>query len=215
MEQVLIIANGELDQATAARIQRIAPDGVIAVDGGADHCLALALKPSLILGDLDSLEPQTLAHFVRLGVPIERHPEQKDATDLELALLRAAQEGAKHIILAGALGGRLDMTLSNVLLLTDPRLRHVRVELWQDRETAWLLRPPGGTVSGQPGDTLSLIPLLGDATGITTEGLSYPLRDEILILGLTRGVSNLLAGTTAVVHLREGCLLAVHNPGRA
>jgi thiamine pyrophosphokinase len=215
MEQVLIIANGELDAEAARRIQAFPAECVIAVDGGADHCRALGISPSQIVGDLDSLEPATLAHFEQAGVTIERHPAQKDETDLELALLAAVRQGAKRVILAGALGGRLDMTLPNVLLLLDPRFRDLRVELWQHRQSAWLLRPPGEAIHGQPGDTLSLIPLLGDAEGITTEAFRYPLKDETLAPGQTRGVSNVMTASTARIDLRKGWLLAVHTVGRA
>ena len=215
MKRVLIIANGELDAATASRLRIAAADRLVAVDGGANHCHALGLVPSLIVGDLDSLTPESLAHFTRAGVPFERHPAHKDETDLELALVGAVHQGAEHILLAGALGGRLDMTLANVLLLTLPQLRGRRVELWEGQRTTWLIRPTGDEVHGQPGDTLSLIPLQGDAEGVTTEGLTYPLRDETLCLGQTRGMSNVLGTPCARIRLRTGLLLAVHTPGRA
>ncbi|MEZ4581030.1 MAG: hypothetical protein R3A10_05170 [Caldilineaceae bacterium] len=48
---------------------------------------------------------------------MERHPTGKDQTDLELALERAIRDGAPDILLLGALGGRLDQTLANLLIL--------------------------------------------------------------------------------------------------
>lgn len=215
MKRVLIIANGELDSGTAQRLLTTPVDWLVAVDGGANHCRALELVPNLIVGDLDSLAPETLVHFTQAGVPFERHPAHKDETDLELALLGAVRQGAAHIILAGALGGRLDMTLANVLLLTRPQLRQVRVELWEQQRTTWLLRPTGGEVHGQPGDTLSLIPLQGDAEGLTTEGLAYPLDDETLCFGQARGLSNVFTEPLARIQMRAGVLLAIHTSGRA
>jgi thiamine pyrophosphokinase len=66
---------------------------------------------------------------------------------------------------------------------------------------------------GAPGDLVSLVPVHGPATGVTTEGLRYPLRGEDLVPGSTRGVSNVLLGTEAVVRLETGVLLAV-QPGK-
>ena len=215
MKRILIIANGELDSETAQRLLTISVDQLVAVDGGANHCMALGLVPNLIVGDLDSLTPDTLAHFTQMGIPFERHPAHKDETDLELALLGAVREGAEHIILAGALGGRLDMTVANVLLLTRPELRQVRIEIWEHRRKIWLLRPPGCEVLGQPGDTLSLIPLQGDGGGLTTNGLVYPLNDEPLCFGQTRGLSNVFTEPLARIQLRMGVLLAIHTSGRA
>ncbi|MGQ0601251.1 MAG: hypothetical protein ACT4QE_06085, partial [Anaerolineales bacterium] len=77
----------------------------------------------------------------------------------------------------------------------------------------WLLRPPGGEARGAVGDTLSLIPLNGDAEGVTTRGLQYSLRGETLAAGPARGVSNVLTETTARVEVRAGMLLAVLTKG--
>jgi len=213
MTRVLLVANGELDPEAARRLQGASFDRVIAVDGGAEHCRSLGLRPDLVLGDLDSLGPATLAHCIQMGAAVERHPARKDQTDLELALLRAAGDGATHLVLAGVLGGRFDMTLANVLLLTLPALRPLQVELWDRRQTAWLLHPPGGEVLGRPGDMLSLLPLLGDAEGVATEGLEYPLREESLRFGQARGLSNVLTAPRAAVRLGAGLLLAVRTAG--
>lgn len=215
MEPVLVVANGELDEAVGPRLRGATFSRIIAVDGGAAHCVRLGLRPDLVVGDLDSLHPGLQARLAEAGSVFERHPAEKDETDLELALLRAISLGARRIILAGALGGRPDMSLANQLLLALPEFEGVRIELWESRGTAWLLRPPGEEVVGAPGDTLSLVPLAGDAKGLVTEGLAYPLRDETLVFGRTRGLSNVFTGVHARVGLRSGILLAVHVPGRA
>ena len=211
MKRTLIVANGELDAEAGRRIRAERWDGVVAVDGGAAHCERLGLRPSLIVGDLDSLPDGVRDAFKRQGVPFERHPTAKNETDLELGILRALEQGAESLVLAGVLGGRLDMTLGNLLLLADPRLVHVCTEIWHEGSTTRLLRPPGGDVSGQPGDTVSLIPLQGDAWGVVTEGLHYPLRNETLRFAQGRGISNVLVGEHGSVRLREGLLLLVHT----
>jgi thiamine pyrophosphokinase len=64
-------------------------------------------------------------------------------------------------------------------------------------------------VSGQPGDTVSLIPIGGDARGVSTEALEYPLKDETLSFGATRGVSNVLLARKARIKLEAGLLVCV------
>jgi thiamine pyrophosphokinase len=141
-------------------------------------------------------------------------PAEKDETDLELALLEAVKRGAEHIIVLGTSGGRLDMVLANMLLLAHPALSHTRSELWIDYQTAWLIRAPGSDILGQRGDTISLIPVAGDALSVTTSYLRYPLNHETLTFGPARGVSNLMDADTAHITLRSGLLLIVHTPGR-
>jgi thiamine pyrophosphokinase len=214
MKQVLIIASGEMRESTVHRVLKTPFDEVIAVDGGADHCRLWGFKPDVIVGDLDSLSPANLAFFTESGVLIERHPAQKDETDLELAIRCAIRRNAEFLVLVGVLGGRMDMTIANTLLLAAPSFSHPRMEIWDGESTARILRPPVNVIAGQPGDTLSLIPIGGDASGLGTEGLVYPLKDETLRLGDSRGISNLFSETRAAIKINAGSLLAVHTPGR-
>jgi thiamine pyrophosphokinase len=213
--RALVLSNGALSESDeiAKRVLRWGPEIVIAANGGSLHAAALGLSPDVIVGDLDSLNADARGRFS--GAIIEQHPTSKDETDLELALLTAVRRGAAHVVIVGALGGRLDMSLANVLLLMHSGLGAARVEIWHGRQTAWLIRPPGGEAAGAPGDTLSLIALGGDAHGVTTRGLAYALEDETLVFGPARGVSNVMQGTRARITLRSGLLLAVHTTGHA
>jgi len=217
--RAIVVANGELEHPARlkTRLAEWADARVIAADGGLRNCRKLGLMPESIIGDLDSLDPAEVLQLERAGVQLLRRARQKDETDLELALFRALELGIAQVVVLGALGGRLDMTLANLLLLAHPRLTELEIRLWSGDQTAWLLRPPGGEVSGRPGDLLSLIPLGGESIGVATEGLEYPLRGETLDLGVPRGVSNVLTASTALVQLKSGLLLAVHTrfpPGR-
>ena len=71
--------------------------------------------------------------------------------------------------------------------------------------------PGETTISGQPGDFVSLFPLGPGVDGVTTEGLRFPLQGEPLPLGPSRGLSNELLDTDARVSSRRGCLLVVHT----
>jgi thiamine pyrophosphokinase len=216
-DKAIVLANGEIGAAWLLRDRLAGWDEapVIAADGGSAYAEPLGLHIDAVVGDLDSLAEGAGARLRAQGIDVERAPAAKDETDLELALLHAVERGATRIAVIGAMGGRLDMTLANILLLVHPMLADVRVELWHGEQTAWLIRPPGSDVTGQPGDTISLIPLGGDADGVSTHGLVYPLRDETLAFGPARGVSNVFEEAEARVDLRGGLLLAVHTPGRA
>ena len=152
------------------------------------------------------------------GVPIITAPAAKDETDLELALAHALAREPHEIVICAALGGRADHMLANVLLLARPALTGRRVMLVDGRESIRLLRERVGEAApaqlelpGASGDLLSLLPLGGNAIGVTTEGLQYPLHDETLFLGQARGVSNVFTGTRARVTLRRGSLLVIHT----
>ncbi len=177
-------------------------DYVIAADLGGRHALDWGWPVHLLIGDLDSLDPAGVQALQAQGVSIIMAPVAKDETDLELALAQALAGEAEEIIICAALGGRLDHLLANVLVLARPDLAGRDVRIVDGPIIARCLRglDDGAlgllALEGKPGDLLSLLPL-GDAAGITTSGLLYPLRDETLYLGQGRGVSNRLTGTTA------------------
>ncbi len=214
--RAIIVASGEAPGARDwARWVR-EEDLIIGADGGAAHALAYGLSPDIIIGDMDSFTglPRDLPVLQRARRI--QHPRAKDETDLELALTYAAQQEVDEIVVLGALGGsRLDHMLSNVLLLAMPALRGHRVLIVHGGQEAMLLRNGEAVdLAGSPGDLVSLLPLGGDARGVTTTGLAWPLAHDTLRFGQSRGVSNEMSRSEARVELEEGYLWVVHGvPG--
>ena len=205
--RAVVIANGRLSHPAEDRARMRPDDWILAADGGLHNCRRLGLSPAVVIGDLDSIDTAELA---ALQATVVRHPERKNETDLELALEYAVRHGAQEVLILGALGDRWDQTLANALLLASPTLSEVRTWLADGSQQVTLARPGNSLVlHGHRGDTLSLLPLAGDAHGVTTEGLEYPLHEETLHFAATRGVSNTMLGTTARVHLKAGLLLVV------
>jgi thiamine pyrophosphokinase len=214
MYAVIVAHAPELDIAPYLRHLRAA-DLLIAADGGALPLLRAGLLPQLVIGDMDSLAAADLATLAERGVELRRYPREKDETDLELALLHAARVGATEIDVLGALGGRWDHTLANVALLALPELRGRRARLLAERQTLFLVRD-STELEGQVGDTVSLLPMAGEARGVTTHGLRYSLHEATLSYERARGISNILLDPPGRVSLRAGLLLVVqHDDGGA
>jgi thiamine pyrophosphokinase len=183
---------------------------VIAADSGLDHARALHLHVDLVVGDLDSVSPTALAAAEDDGVPIERHPTEKNAIDTELAMESALARGAGRIVLVTGGGDRLDHLLGGLFVLAHPMLRSVVVEAWVGEAYVRALQGPArAELDGPAGAYVSLLPLHGTADGVTTAGLRYPLHAEPLYPGSSRGVSNEFVGGIACVSLQRGVLLVV------
>ena len=209
---VLIFANGDLDSTVWVQPYLREASAIIAADGGAAHVLQAGFRPDVVVGDLDSFPPAQRAPLEAEGVRFVVHPPAKDETDLELALLHAVSTSDEPVLVFAGLGGRLDQMLANVLLLMHPALRARSIRFLTRYQQVWLLQGPGETeVRGEPGDTISLIPLGGDAHVRATRGLAWPLQDETLVFGPARGISNEMTATTAGVALAAGHLLCVHT----
>jgi len=204
--RAIIFANGALDDLSAARALLQPDEPVIAADGGALHCRRLGITPAVIVGDLDSLPAQDAAYWAEQGVRFIRHSRRKNETDLELAMLQAQELGCGEALVLGGLGGRWDQTFANLLLPAYQKLAELQVSFWHDG--LWIYLVSSQTqIRGRAGQTVSLIPVGGDARGVTTSGLEWPLQDETLTFGATRGVSNVLIGETATVQVGQGFLL--------
>ena len=185
-------------------------DLIVAADGGAGWLAVQGFTPHVVVGDLDSIEASLLHALEADGVTIERHPADKDQSDAELAVARAVASGARRVIVLGALGGeRLDHELSNLLMLTDPAWSSVDLRIVRDDTSVRAVIDGGRLVlDGATGDIVTLLPI-GDADGVTTDGLAYPLAGDALRMGQSRGLSNVIASTPASVRLQAGTLLVV------
>ena len=212
--RAIIFANGHLPDLEPARRVIRPDDFLIAADGGTRYALALGLLPSIVIGDLDSLTTEDRRRLEESGVEIRQYPRDKNDTDLALALHYAVEAGYREILVVAALGGRLDQTLANLSLLSDPRLSTFDIRLDDGIEAAFFVRKQAN-FQGRPGDTVSLIPWGGPAEGVKTEGLRWPLRGETLYPDKTRGVSNEMLGESAVVSLESGLLLCIHRRQKA
>jgi thiamine pyrophosphokinase len=118
----------------------------------------------------------------------------------------AREKPVQQIVVVAALGARWDQTIANLLLpIAFPS---IPIQITDgDQEIHYITGGNKHTLVGQTGDIVSLIPLASDAIGITTQGLEYPLNNETLFLGGTRGISNVLLGKQAIISIREGFLL--------
>lgn len=206
----LIFANGILDPSPKVTALLKKADLLIAADGGANHCAGLGIIPDILLGDLDSIHREILESYQGEKTVINRHPPRKDATDLELALDLAMEKGSRTVWLIGALGGRWDMSLSNIMLAAGEKYKNLEIFLLGQDCSMQILHPgKTHTVIGSPEQKVSILPLKGDAYGVTLSGFEYPLKDYTIPFGSTIGVSNIMQKDQGFVQLSKGILLCV------
>ena len=183
---------------------------VIAADSGLHHARVLGLEADLVVGDLDSADAAAVAAVRAAGAEIELHPIDKDATDLELALDAAL---ARHLTPVTVVGGagwdRIDHLLGNAMVLADPRYRPLDLT-WLVKSARIRVIHDRAALCGQAGDTVSLLAVGGPAAGVATTGLRWRLESDDLAPGSTRGISNEMTSTEAVISLEQGTLLAIH-----
>ncbi|HEX6972104.1 MAG TPA: thiamine diphosphokinase [Limnochordia bacterium] len=185
---------------------------IVCADSGADHALALGLRPDLIIGDLDSIAPRARAAF--RDVPTRTMSHDKDATDGELAVMAALATQAASIVIAGALGGRFDHALANVGLLIAVAAAGRQGIATDGRQFVFHLSGPGRwELSGHAGDLFSVIPAGADGlVGLSLSGARWPLSGATLPAGTSRGVSNEFAAARVQITLERGTGWLIATP---
>lgn len=182
-------------------------DGVIAADGGLDQALRLGLEPTMLVGDLDSISAEGLRWAEDRGLPIERHPRAKDATDLELALSIATQQADEVVVIDGG-AGRFDHALGNLLLLGSSRWAGVALSAISGGGLVTVVREHR-ELRGKPGDVISLFAIGGVAHGVTTTGLRWALDGARLEPCSSLGTSNEMTGTEVTVSVSDGVVFVL------
>lgn len=209
-ERVLILANGAWDEADECRRIAAAADYVIAADGGFARAAALGLRVDEVVGDLDSIDVETRDRLLAgEGPPLHVYPRDKDWTDLELAIEHALRRAPRAIVIFGALGRRIDHTLTNLHLLERGIEHGVPILLKSALETVRIVIGETVVKDAALGDRVSLVPLSETAT-VTTTGLRFPLEREQLKRAGSRGVSNEVVATPIRIHVHDGLLLMVN-----
>ncbi len=182
-------------------------DMVIAADSGYDNAVALGEKPTLLVGDMDSIREREIPE----GIEIYQVPAEKDLTDTQLAVELALARGARDLVIVGGLSGRLDHTMSNLGLLEHLHAMGVHAVITDGRNRVRFLRD-GSTLIPRGGFTyLSLLAADPVVKGVDVEGCKYPLKKAKLTRTHQYAVSNELTGNCALIAVRRGGLFIIES----
>jgi len=213
-ELALIVTGGDPPRADSLdRLALPARDRILVIgaDSGVHHAHALGLTVDIAVGDFDSIDPEVLRSL--RGCEIRRHPVDKDATDLELALDSALESGADRAIVIGGYGGRFDHLIGNVFLIAANRFERLHLRAVMGEALVAVVHPGMELeLTGEPGANLTVLAVHGAATGVDIEGLAWPLHDATLHPGSTLGLSNRFLTSEARIRVRTGTLLVLY-PG--
>ncbi len=213
---IFIVSGGAVGDPAFFRQQaaKTPPAAVICADGGARHLDGMGVFPNLIVGDMDSLNPETRRDYEARGCRIVRHDQRKDETDTELALHEAFRMEPTEIWIWGALGYRVDHTLANISLLIQGREKGIEVKLIDEWCELFLIERRA-VLDGEAGQTVSLFPFAGPVAGVTLTGFEFPLKEAVMEAGRPYGVSNRLTSDRGIIDVKSGRLLAIRyfRPG--
>ncbi|MCL2401097.1 MAG: thiamine diphosphokinase [Oscillospiraceae bacterium] len=182
-------------------------DYIIAADGGFAALISRGVAPDIVVGDFDSLGEIPDHPNVAIS------PEEKDDTDMRIAVDHGLTRGCNAFIIDGGLGGRLDHTLANMQLLTYIAKKNATgVLIGHD---ICVTAVANGTIRFSPGASGGVsVFCAGDrAEGVTITGLKYALQNGVLTGDYPIGVSNECIGERAEISVCNGMLIVTWECG--
>jgi thiamine pyrophosphokinase len=210
-KKIIIISGGRFGDPIffKKKIAEIGDSLIIVCDGGVRHLQKLGIKPDVIIGDMDSIEPARLTSYSAQGVKVIKYPANKDFTDTELALDYALDLKPAAVYIWAALGGRLDHTLANVFLLLKGKDAGIKTYLLDEYCEAFIVDKEAAFVDAK-GVIVSLFAFSSKVEGLSLSGFVYSLKDAVLTMGESIGISNIINKAHAKISVRAGNLLVIH-----
>ncbi|MCH5210748.1 MAG: thiamine diphosphokinase [Oscillospiraceae bacterium] len=196
--RAVIIGNGYIKNYEYIKSKILKDDYIICADGGYNHAVKMGIKPDVLIGDFDSAKDYE-GFKDRIQYPV-----RKDFTDGELAVRYAIEHGFEDIVLIALTGNRLDHTMADIFLLS----LCPKGIMIDDNNEIYLLKDTL-RISGRKGQTLSIVPVSGDALGLSTKGLEYPLYEETLYFASSRGISNVMTEEICEISIKKGMALVI------
>ncbi len=204
----VILCGGEITDYESMKEYLDGVDFFISVDSGARHCRRMGIVPDVMVGDFDSVAQEDYEALLDAGSKVLRYPAEKDMTDSELAVEIAINKGFNRVILLGATGTRMDHSLSNIFILKKLTDANIEGIIANENNVVRLIKDEL-LLERRDNTFVTLLPIAGNALGVTIRGFHYPLDDATLEVGSSWGVSNRFSEATAHIKLNHGYLLVV------
>lgn len=188
-------------------------DILISADAGLVPLLQCGLFPHHAVGDFDTVDSSLVKKIEESGILCEKLPIHKEETDTHYAVRLSMEYSPHEVVILGALGGaRLDHMLANVGLLEWLADEGVAATLSNKSNRIRCLKGPvTWEIVKKSFSYVSFIPITSTVTGVTTEGLLYPLCNAVLYRARTQGISNEVVNESGWIRISNGKCLAIES----
>ncbi|WLD95110.1 thiamine diphosphokinase [Alkalihalobacillus sp. AL-G] len=188
-------------------------DIVVGVDEGVKFLANRNIAPNAAFGDFDSISSQEFSSIINdPNIRTYTFEQEKDMTDLELAVRWGLEQLPDMVVLYGVTGGRLDHELINIQMMSLGLEHDIAMKIIDTKNEIEIKNPGKYTVeirSDLP--YVSFVPFSQLVKGINLEGFRYPLYDADLVFGSTLCISNELVTKKGTYSFDDGILMMVRS----
>lgn len=174
MTKIALFAGGTIDSF------QMDFDLFIGVDRGSLLLIEQGICPDLAVGDFDSVSEKELALIYSQSKEVLQAQSEKDDTDLELGVKAVfARYPQAQLTIFGAFGGRLDHTLANIFLPSDPEITPYMQQIRLCSAQNELSYCPQGRHEIKPVAGMNYLAFMPVSNSqLTIEGAKYPLNES-------------------------------------
>ena len=206
MTNILIIGNAR-DEKLAKWADLIdCSDVIIACDGAVNNCIEQGIRVDYLIGDMDSISQEMLAHSNDGSIEVVENFDQEN-NDLTKAILFAHGLKPKAIDIIGVDGGLSDHQFCNYLSLIECQTK-ARIHL-DDCIVSAITKTNAEFCSIENGATFSLFSI-GTSIGVNVTGAKWELKNSKLTPSST-GLHNIATSERLAVSCESGNLLLFVN----
>lgn len=206
----LIISSGNIEDYKLLKKLATNSDFIICADGGLRHAINICVVPNAVIGDLDSIDYNSMEYIVTHNIPVIKYPDEKDETDTELALTYLFNLGCNEITLTGVTGSRMDHTLANIYLLRKLVIMGVQGKIVDSNNTIYMVKDYI-KLARRKDFYISLIPITKEGVIVTLKGFYYPLSSSFIHFGSTLGISNKIVDEYGEIKIDKGEALVIES----
>lgn len=207
--KTIIITNGDIGDFNYYNDIIKEQEYIICVDGAMRHIVKMDIRPDVVIGDLDSISDEYLQIIKDKEIPISKFPSEKDETDTELAVMLALEKQSSEIILIGGVGSRIDHSFINITLLANTAKKGIKCRLIHEKNDCYFVDSKISFVDFDRRCNLSIIPITDEIIVGKTEGLYYPLENEVICMGSSRGISNVAIDNKVEITIKKGVAMII------
>ncbi len=207
-KNIVILLDGEEPTYEVAHYFISKADIVIATDGAAKYAREMNFTPTIIIGDLDSIDEETRTYYNGSSTTII-HETTQYSTDFEKALDHCiAEYEIGSVCVLGIHGKQTDHLMTNFSVLLRYSKKIPTIKAYDATLEHYFLHEGKliTTIEKSEKTKISLTPL-PIAFGVRTEGLFYPITNEDMTFGEREGLSNILSTSPATITIASGALL--------
>ncbi len=174
-----------------------------------------------IVGDFDTVSSNILGKYQNNPqIKIIRHNPEKDATDTELALIRAVEKiiesgdekAESEIIITGGIGKRMDHTIGNINCLKIALDNEIKCKIIDSHNEISLINKDTRFIKKDTfGKYISFLPFTDIVEDVNLIGFKYPLESVNVAKGNTLCISNELREDICELRLKNGCFICIKS----